>query len=63
MSTPQDPPYPNPVPFPFPYPPKEPEPKFPEPDPDPEKDPPAVAGSCTRTGPDVVDPGMEPLPA
>jgi hypothetical protein len=68
MSTPEGFAYPNPVPFPFPDPPKEPEPKFPEPDPDPEKVPSGgfphpVRERVEPRGPDVIDPGLEPLQA
>jgi hypothetical protein len=43
------------------------EPKLPAPDPDPERDPPGVSPAPVREpdepGPDVFDPGSEPLPA
>ena len=44
----------------------DPEPKLPAPDPDPEWDPPGVSPVPVRDvepGPDVIDPGLEPLPA
>ena len=60
----------SPVPYPSPAnsdPKTDPEPKFPEPDPDPEKQPPGVSPVPVREpeerGPDVIDPGLEPLPA
>jgi len=46
--------------------PPEPEPKFPSPDSDPEREPPGPSPVPVRTvepGPDVIEPGSEPLPA